>query len=475
MRLFIHFTAVTLFCILFSCSKSEGTDSNMTDNEETIDLDSSPVISSINIDASNKFAGDQINVTAEVSDINNDIVSYEWSVSNGTFETETNQSIIWKTDDNVENHIVRLVVTDSKNNATTKSENIRLDFAPQTFQKIVEAEYYRLFSENKILALGEYIFYYSAEATFSNGVTYRLKKFDFKGNEIWTKTYEDFPTDPRNVNTLLKTPDENMIIDIDGAIVKVNQEGEVIWTYGNQYLKRFSVMENGDYFFIGSINGNASYHILTPDGVLVREGTIQADYEIFGFTDVLKATSQDTFYALAYVSIPDSPSSPGAIVHIDSSGDILDTFEIAYNPRTNGRFFLNEKKTITGFFTTKRDGNATINKIEITDSGELINETEYTFNSYTELLNVEQTTTGEFLIGGTFGLISRQTKSFIAKINMNGGIEWNIENGNNSDLMDFCSAVLELPNGKIIASGSTLSGTNVKGFLNKYDPEGNSQ
>lgn len=467
MKKFIYF----LIVLTYSCSNSE---------DSTIKIKgSAPIISSIFIDVNGKFAGDEISITATVDDPDNDIISYDWTVSGGKFSKVSNTNIKWLSPGNTGSYIIKLVITDSNNNVTSRTESIDLNLGPETFQKFVDASYSRGYSESEIVNIGSYIYFYSSESIGQSGTSYRLKKINQNGIELWTKVFGNFPNSNKRLIGMRKTPDGNLILGVSGAIIKVNTEGDILWTFNNQNLRNFVEMDNGNYFFIGAIFENEwkpAYHILTPEGVLVDEGIIKTNYSIYGLFDVVTGPNPNTFFVLARVSNPQNPDNISEILHINSTGVILNAFGFPYNPRTKGRLFRDFDGSYSAFYTTSYGFDKRINRINFTSNGVLLSDITYSFAQINSALDVEPLSQGGYLIAGTFGSNTSLSKSFILRTNQAGDIEWKVEYGTNSDLMDFTSSVLELEDGKIMASGSIyrpeISTNPVQVYLHKYHANG---
>jgi len=462
-----------LFFFILSCSSSDDPINNVPDDEPA--QGTNPSISSIHIESQGKFAGDDFSIIASVSDPDNDINDYEWSVSGGSFIKVTEENITWSSPEISGTYTINLTVTDAEGHSDSKSKIIDLEENSGTFQKFISATYRRLYSENDMIVIDDFIYYYSAEDT-GTGTSYRLKKIGLDGNEIWTKSYAIFNTDWREISRILKTPDGNLILGIDGAIIKVDTDGNILWNYPNQNLYRFVALENGNYFFIGSmldIEWKASFHILTPDGVLVDEGTIETNYDMALF-DVVEGPSANTFFILAKVTNPDSPDNFSEVLHVDSSGNILNAYGFPFNSRTNGRLFKEADGSYSAFFSTYVDTNYRINRIHISNTGNLIINNSYIFNNYTEAFDVEQLANGGYLIAGTSGTGSNSSNSLIFRTDQSGEVVWDFKFGDNTDKLNFASSILELDNGQILVSGTTydFNISRLKNYLYLYNEDG---
>lgn len=434
-----------------------------------------PIITAINIDSQGKFAGDNISIIATVNDPDNDITAYDWYVSDGSFVNVTDKNVTWTTPDSGGIHTVSLTVTDSKGNSDTSSQTIDLEESTGTFQKFLSATYRRLYSESDMIVIDDYIYYYSAEDT-GTGTSYRLKKIGLDGHEIWSKTYANFSTDWREISRILKTNDGNMILGVEGAIIKVDTEGNILWNFPKQNLYRFIELDNGNYFFIGAMidnGGKPSYHILTPHGSLVEEGIFEFNYDV-GFYDIVEGTSSNTFFVLAYVFNPDSPNTHSEIFEIDSSGNVLNAYDFPYNPRTNGRLFKESDGTYSAFFSNSVNTERQIDWINISDNGNIISSNTYSFNDYTEAFDIDQIANGGYLIAGASGTGSNSANSLIFKTNVSGEVVWNFSYGDTTDKLNFASSILELTTGHILISGSSydFNESKIKNYLFRHNADG---
>lgn len=459
-----------IYCLLaltiFSCNSDDLTNDS---------VGSSPVITSILINNDNILAGDDISISAIVSDSDNDIVTYNWSVSGGSFDRVSDTSIIWHSPQEAGNYIITLTVTDSENNVTTKSENVTLELVPDTFQLFLDASYIRMHSDSETVIIDRYIYFYSAEKIGLNiGTSFRLKKIDQNGNEIWTKTYANFFDRSASIRDMYKTPDNNLIMAGDNIIIKVNTEGDILWSFEDQFLKRFVEMDNGNYFFIGGMfNGvlMPTYTILTPDGVFVEQGLIEADYKIGSVADIAIGPEPDTFFVVAWVPNPENPS---AILHINSSGEVLNAFRFPYHSHRRAHLFRENNGTYSAFFSTTFNLDKRINWVTITDTGDLISDYSYSFEHHNEAFDVEPLSQGGYLIAGALGFSLGSARSLMMRINSSGQIQWLNEYGSNSSYMDFASSILELENGKIIVTGSTVTYPDytLRAYIHKYNADG---
>ncbi len=441
-------------------------------------LNSVPVISSIFIDADGKFAGDDISINAIVEDQDNDIASYEWSVSTGSFDIKSDTNIIWNSPLSEGEYTITLKVTDSKNNVDVLSQEVSLDLSVNTFQNLIDATYFRLFSESQTVAINGYIYYYSAESIGAYGTAYRLKKIDQEGNEIWTNTYDEFPSSTIKIGGMYKTPDNNIILKVGDGIIKVDSEGEILWHFDDQSLRRFVEMENGNYFMLGSTYTTEwipSYTILSPDGALVKQGIIEAGYDIRSTYDIAIGPEPNTFFVLALVNNPETPIINNfEIIHINSSGVLLEAFDFPDGPGIKGRLFREDDGSYSAFYSPEIGFSNQINRIHITSTGSLINENTYTFDNYNYAIDVERLAQGGYLIAGAFGSRYFNARSLFFRINQSGAIEWQKEFGTNTDVMDFASSILELEDGKIIVTGSVWLGSpnSVSSYMHKYNSDG---
>lgn len=111
-----------LLLMMFSCSQER----------EIIEIEeeqfSSPEISVIKINSQDSYAGDEIIIDALVSDLDDNISTYAWSVSEGSFEKVSSTRIKRKSPNQSGTYSISLTVTDSKDNSTSKSENVDLKF-----------------------------------------------------------------------------------------------------------------------------------------------------------------------------------------------------------------------------------------------------------------------------------------------------------------------------------------------------------
>lgn len=448
------------------------------EEDVTEQLNSAPVISSIFIDTDGKFAGDDISINAIVEDQDNDIVSYEWTVSTGSFDIISDTNIVWNSPLSEGVYNVSLKVTDSKNNTDVLSEEVSIDLSINTFQNLIDATYFRLFSESETVVINGYIYYYSAESIGTNGTAYRLKKIDQEGNVIWTNTYDEFPDSPRRISGMYKTPDNKLILKVGDGIIKVGTEGEVLWNFNDQNLRRFVEMENGNYFMLGSTYTTEwipSYTILSPDGVLVKQGIIEAGYDIRSTYDIAIGPEPNTFFVLALVNNPETPITNNLeILRINSSGELLEAFDFRYAPGIKGRLFREDDGSYSAFYSPEIDFSNQINRIHITSTGSLIDKNTYTFENYNYAIDVERLAQGGYLIAGAFGTRFTNARSLFFRINQSGAIEWQKEYGMNTDVMDFASSILELEDGKIVVTGSVWLGSpnSVSSYIHKYNSDG---
>jgi hypothetical protein len=474
-----HITYLLLFTLL--CCTPDDQPQEINEPEEN--AGSPPVISSLSIDINNHFAGDELIINATVNDIDKDIISYDWTVSEGSFEKISNFNIKWKSPEKEDTYTITLKVTDSKNHTTSKSESIELNERPDTFQKIINAHYFRLFSDSRIEEIDGFLYYYSGEtgSTQSNGNYFKLKKIDLKGNEIWTKTYATFlGAYTKNIDVMFKTSDGNLILGTYDEIIKVNTEGEILWTYSDPNIRKFIELDNGNYLFLSSITyDNWIWHTmlvtLTPDGVEVEKKIIELE-KIRSSVDIAKGTEPNSYFILSWVSNPDSPENISEILHINSAGEITDIIGFPYNSRGNGRLFREENGTYTAFFSTEFGFEKKINKVNFDTSGSQIDDISYSFEKNNNIRHVEKLSTGGYLIAGAFGNSTGSSRSLMFKINEDGDVSWQKEFGKNSNLMDFSSCIIELEDGKIMVSGSTFNSDvsvfRVQAYLHKYNSDG---
>jgi len=190
--------------------------------------------------------------------------------------------------------------------------------------------------------------------------------------------------------------------------------------------------------------------------------------------DVVEGPSANTFFILAKVTNPDSPDNFSEVLHVDSSGNILNAYGFPFNSRTNGRLFKEADGSYSAFFSTYVDTNYRINRIHISNTGNLIINNSYIFNNYTEAFDVEQLANGGYLIAGTSGTGSNSSNSLIFRTDQSGEVVWDFKFGDNTDKLNFASSILELDNGQILVSGTTydFNISRLKNYLYLYNEDG---
>lgn len=463
-----------LTLLIISCSTSEESPPNS-------DTSSPPTISSINIITNDNIAGEDYSISAVVSDTDNDIESYNWTVSEGSYDVISNANILWHSPNANGTYTISLTVTDSENNSVTKSQNISLSVQLETFQKFVPADYYRLYSESQTVFINGYIYLFSSEADGSNSTRYSLNKIDLNGDVISSSTFDNYNY-PRSILGMHKTPDDKLLVRTTDNIIKMNTNGEEEWRYPDHALTRFIEMDNGNYFFTGSKEisavSHASYTILTPNGVLIEDGLIDESYGVRSLNNVVEGPEANTYFTLGWVNTSSFPHALSKVLHINSSGEVLSSFEFPYNSRFTGRLFRENDGSYTAFFNTRVDLDNRIDRINIDSSGNIINQTSYSFNNdYTKGFDFEPLNSGGYIITGAMGDNQSDAKSLIYSIDASGEILWQIDYGAQSDLMDFASSCLELEDGKIIVTGSSLLNPNtnsaaIKVYIHKYRSDG---
>lgn len=454
-------------------------------NEEIVIIEESkgkpPVILSLEANLEGKFAGDEITIVATTSDPDMDIKNYDWTVSEGSFEKVSDTKITWNSPQSENNHTIELTVTDSEDHRTTDSLEISLEIKQQTFQKIIDASYNFHHSSSNIVVIDDFVYFYSSERN-GFGSARRLKKFDLDGNEIWTKTYENTPDKRLSIGKdLFKTPDNNLMVGIYGETLKIDTDGNILWSFPNGNIYNFEETENGNYLFTGSkdIGGwKPHYFLISPNGELIREGVIEKpNYDIYGVYSIVKGPTANTYFVLAGISDPEHPEIQSEVLHIDSDGAILSTtIRFEYVPRFLSRLFKETDGSYTFFFNPEENSRLPITQINFSDSGEILSTNDHSFDNTTRAYDIEQLKEGGYLLAGLFGPNEGGTKSLIFKTTISGDIEWNIEFGDYTFAADFAYSIQELNNGQFLVSGSTLVRTVVddplKVYLHKYNVDG---
>lgn len=456
--------------LFFSCGSSD-------DNSVNIDTGSSPIVSVI--DFSNGFAGDNITITATVDDEDNDITSYNWSVSGGSLSNINNTSAIWNSPNSSGIYTITLTVMDSENNTTTRSEDINLELAPTTFEKTINGNYSRLYTNTEMQIIDNYVYHYSSEITDGGpNTTFRLRKFDLNGNQIWVQTIWT-NTNSRNVSRMYKTQDGSLILNAgDNGIYKINTNGDLIWSLSDSSLGNFVELENGNYFFTGIIgNGDFTdtYKIVSSNGSILNEGIIEQTNNIIGVIDAVQGSNSDTIAAIVRINDPDSVNDL-AILELNSSGEIMNFNSLPYFFSFRPRLIKNIDGTYSFFSRVPGDSDAKIIHDIYSIDGQLVDHNEYGFDNYNDILDVIISNSGGYLICGQMGpgLTGGNAKSLIFKTDENGDVIWQTSYGNISNFMDLASSILELPNGEFMVSGSYFLPSTIELFcyLNKYNSDG---
>ena len=222
----------------------------------------------------------------------------------------------------------------------------------------------------------------------------------------------------------------------------------------------------------------ASYTILTPNGNLIDDGLIDESYEIKSLNDIVEGPEPNTYFALGWVNTSSYPNALSKILHISNSGEVLNAFEFPYNSGFYGRIFRENDGSYTAFFNTRVDSDDRIDRINIDSSGNINSHTSYTFNNdYTKGIDFEQLSSGGYIISGSMSTNYASSKSLIFSIDSSVEILWQIDYGTHSNYMDFATSCLELEDGKIIVTGSSLLNPNtnsavVKVYIHKYRSDG---
>lgn len=468
------FTYIFLFIIL-GCSSSD--DGPLPNNE----TGSAPIISSIIANTDNVFAGDLINVSATVSDPDNDIITYDWSFSEGDYENTTNTNVIWNSPNNVGPFTVTLTVTDSEDNSTTRSESINLELIPQTFEKQINGVYARLYTETEMQLINDHIYHYSSvyAGDSSLGSIFTLRKFDLNGNEIWDRTYNTTSGFLTDVPRMYKTSSGNLILNMgENKTGEVNTDGDIVWDIPDGIIRNFVELDNGNYFFARYIANNDSYNykIISTNGAIVDEGPMDLANNVIAIIDAAKGPEENTIMAIARVQNPDNQMEI-ALVKYTSTGEMLDFNLLPYRFAFGQRLVKNDIDNSYSLFIRKNNTPNTGSKIvhdKFSSTGELISHDEFEFENYNDPLDVTISSSGEYLVTGRMGSNPAWARSLIFKLSINGDLEWQTEYGANSDRMDIASSIIELPNGKLVVGGSYFEQPTIDLFcyLNKYNSDG---
>ncbi|MEP0266846.1 PKD domain-containing protein [Dokdonia sp.] len=464
-----------ILLLVFGCSSS---DDSPLPNVET---GSAPVISSIIATTNNVFAGDPINVSASVSDPDNDIITYDWSFSEGAHENITNTNVIWNSPNSAGSFTVTLTVTDSEDNTTTRSESINLELTPQTFEKQVNGVYARLYTETEMQLINDHIYHYSSEYTGNNTVssTFTLRKYDLNGNEIWDRSYYTTNGFLTNVPRMYRTNSGNLIINIgDGDVSEVNSDGDIVWSLSGDFMRNFVELDDGNYFFTNYVaNGDYyGYKIVSPNGSLLNEGTIDQTNNVSAVLDLAKGPENNTLMAITRVTDPNNEMDI-ALVKYTTSGEMLDFNLLPYRFAFGQRFVKNDIDNSYSLFIRKNNTPASGSKIvhdKFSSTGELISHNEFEFENYNDVLDVIVSNSGEYLITGRMGSNESFARSLMFKLSIQGDLEWQTEYGSNSDRMDIASSIVELQDGKLVVGGSYFEQptTDLFCYLNKYNSDG---
>lgn len=475
---------VFLFGILWACSSSDDATTNDTGPGTDTDsgtTSSDPVISSINFSLDNSFAGDQIDISAIVSDPDNDIVDYEWTISDGSFEVVSDTSIIWSSPDTPVNATVTLTVTDSESNSATRSEDLFLELRPTTYQRSIGGEYYRLSSNTLLQRVDEYIYMYVSQPIGSGGSELKLLKLDYFGEEIWSKTIAIRPSDPAGVYYFERTADDNFLVNNSTGVAKVDFDGNILWTL-DVSVGEFIQLANGNYFFTTYISGAdvTGYYIISPEGSVLALEAFSSELESLRTYDVTEGPESDTYFILSRISAP-RPEPNMRIVQINSDGGYLG--EINPPNRINfgeaGTINKNADGTYTLIYNSETDSGFTntITYLNINADGTVNAEEVYTNDDHMQVYNALALEDGGYLIYGTIGSSERRARSLFLRIDADGNEQWRKDYGNDSDLMDFACSAVELPSGGLIISGSEYiidpaTGNFVQVYLHSYNSDG---
>ncbi|MBX2827513.1 MAG: PKD domain-containing protein [Flavobacteriaceae bacterium] len=471
MRFLIAFLSLIF---VFSCSSS---DPEPTPDPDQNDPGSAPEITSLVIESEGKMAGDEITVRATVSDPDNDITSYDWTVAAGTYEVVSNTEIAWMSPGNPGDYEIALQVTDADGNSDNRSQQTSLTLGTANFQNFIDANYVRLYSRNYVATYENHIYFYSAEVVTDNTWEYSLRKFDLDGNLIWRRGYLE-TTSFSNGRPISITSDGNIIMTFKDSITKVNTDGDIVWQLPTDQYWRFNELENGNYFFASKTGTpyEPRFLVVSSNGMLVNSGLIEVEEFTRWFADIAPGPQPNTSYLLVRAD-GDTSDIRTLVLHMDGNGQILDSFQLPYLWLYYGCLFANGDDTYTAFLTDTDEGRTKIHKVVFNTNGEVLDDIAYSWNNYQEVSDVYRTLDGGFLVAGEVGASDNDTRSLMFKIDTNGTLEWNNFYGDYSSQMDKASGILELPNGKVVVSGSTFipggpGGGQVKSYLHKYNPDG---
>ncbi|MEM7187059.1 MAG: hypothetical protein AAF466_10405 [Bacteroidota bacterium] len=377
-----------------------------------------------------------------------------------------------------------LTITDSENNTASNSLNVSLESNPNTFERILGPDYVRLSSENQIVRIGQFVYFASGEGINNlMGVAIRLKKFDLTGNLIWTVTLLEDQNASWGNPIMQGTSDSGLIVIANDLIFKLNTEGTVLWSKERDGEIKFVELGDGNYFFIRTLTeGSASrayYSIVSPSGQVLEEGLIDPGYVVSRISDIEEGPEANTFVTMASVVIPDFPDIKTEIQLINTSGEVLQSYRSTYpfaSSQNSTELSRNANGSYSAYYTPSEQNERKIRRVTVDASLNFENEIVYDFAKSHEVFEVIPANGGGHYIIGSFGTSLWTSKSLFFKIDTNGQLIWQREYGDISSIMDFCTGLLELPNGNIMISGSTLVGPVgagiVKAYLNRYNSNG---
>ena len=260
-----------------------------------------------------------------------------------------------------------------------------------------------------------------------------LVKLDQTGQILWQKTYGG--SDEDDFNAPIETSDGNFIVigktssfnannNHDGWILKLNQNGTIIWqkTFGSPGRDAFSSI----------IEVNGSGYILS------------------GSTD------------------PDNDGNRNAwIVRLDAAGNLL--WEKAFGS-PNSDYSLGKIKSTSdgGFIIPGRfngiGGDAWI--IKLNSNGTIDWENKY--SSFSALSNIHELSNGNFIAGGTITSDPRSYDLYMLKIDSNGQVIWQKSYG--TDLFEVGASIQVINDNAYMVAGTNYNGDF---WLLKLDGSGN--
>ncbi len=473
----MKYLSIILSLFLIGCSSSDDPDESNTNNNNNSGSSGAPVISQITVSLTDRYAGDQIEVSAIVTDSENDIVSYEWSFSGGDFEETSQTSVNWNSPSTAGSYTITLTVKDAEDNSTSKTEEVLLELRPLTFQKNIGGNYFRLYSNSGLHIVDDAIYMYVSQPSGESSSSMQLVKLDLFGTQIWSREITTREDSPLGVGYFELTADGNFLLNTEFGVAKVNLEGEILWTY-NDAVGGFIQLDNGNYYFTTYIEGEdvSGFYIFSPDGVVIANGPNDEEIDFLPIYGSGKGPDADTYFIISSYSTPSS--EPNArMVLINGSGDYVSEFALPYRIFQGAFMFQESDGTYTIFFNTEDASNqGTITRVNMDSEGNVNNQNIYTNSDFMSAISVSQAQDGGYFVVGAIGSSSAAAKSLFFKTNMDGSQSWQSEYGNRSDKMDFASKVQITPSGRVLISGSEYivdaTGTFVRIYLHKYNSDG---